>query len=413
MTRAFIIAATRTPVGRAGGALHRVSEHQLVAPLIDSLLHQTGLHPDQVDEVILGNAAGPGGNIARVSALAAGLPESVPGTSVDQQCSSALAAIDYAASRIKLGQAGCVIAGGVESVSTAPWRLSHPQGKTGMPQVYNRARFTPAPMNDPDMGVAAENVARTYHISRQAQDEYALTSHQRACAAADAGVFTPQITPIHTPDGIVDRDECPRPGLTLDKLARLKPAFVPGGTVTAGNSCPINDGAAVVMVVSAEVVATLGATRTLEYVDHATGAVDPELLGMAAVPACRRLLARHPELGMSEAAALSNIAVIEFNEAFASQTLASLNELSIDPARVNVHGGALALGHPYGASGAILMTHMFHQMLAGGSGDPANPARGTEASTASAILKPANPTYGLALVAAAGGVGAATLVRSG
>lgn len=453
MTRAFIIAATRTPIGRAGGFLHRVSEHQLVAPLIARVLTDAGLNPGDVDEVVMGNAAGSGGNLARVCALAAGLPDDTPATTLDQQCSSALAAIDYAAAQVALGRANCVVAGGTESVSTAPWRLSRPDDKTAMPRVYNRARFTPVPMKDPDMGVAAENVARECGITRQAQDRFAAQSHARACAAQGSGVFDDEITPVSTPDGVVSRDECPRPDLTVERLARLRPAFVAGGTVTAGNSCPINDGASVVLVVgegllqtivgddapaawaagspiggfntpsmllggappgvraqygSAHVLASrqpgqgpkhpvsvvepgashddpptaTGLTFALEYLDHAVGAVNPELLGLAGVPACQRLMSRHTELD------LDDVAVIEFNEAFASQALASLNALGIDPARVNANGGALALGHPYGASGAILMTRIFHQ------------------------LKSQPDAYALAIMAAAGGVGAATLVKA-
>jgi len=383
--RAFIVAAKRTAIARAGSGLRSVPEHGLVAPVITELLASSGLSPADVDEVVLGNAAGPGGNVARVSLLEASLPHSIPATTIDQQCSSALAAIDYGASLVRLGKARCVVAGGVESVSTAPWKLSRPVGRTGMPQVYTRARFTPAPMNDPDMGVAAEAVAREYGVSREAQDSFALSSHRRASEARAAGAFREEIVPVGTADGVFDTDECPRPNLSERQLAALRPAFVVDGTVTAGNTCPLNDGASAVLIVDERWLDELGAAFSVEYLDHRAGATDPELLGVAAAPACEKLLAAQQGL------ALDDIALIEFNEAFASQTIASLRLLGVDPERVNLQGGAIALGHPYGASGAILITRLFHQLMAG-SHPPG--------------------TLALALMAAAGGVGAATLLRS-
>ncbi|GIF06978.1 thiolase family protein [Actinoplanes siamensis] len=386
LTEAVLIAARRTPVGRAGGTFDGISADRLLAPVIRACLRDARIEPHQVEQVVIGNAAGPGGNIARVGALAAGLPVTVPATSIDQQCSSALEAVNFAARLVQTGAARVVVAGGVESVSTAPWRQTRPRNRLETPRLYTRARFTPEGMADPEMGVAAETLAQRYQVSRERQDEFAAESHRRAVRARQTGTFAAEIVPLTGAETQVATDECPRPGLTVERLARLKPAFVPGGTVTAGNCCPLNDGASTVVVVSAQVARGLGHEYALAFADSGVGAVDPVELGLAAVPACANLLARHPELS------LADIEVIEFNEAFAAQTLACLDQLGIDPARVNRDGGAIALGHPYGASGAILTTRIFSQLLR-----TANPRAGRT---------------GLALMAAAGGVGAATLYRT-
>ncbi|MFI9639085.1 thiolase family protein [Micromonospora sp. NPDC051925] len=386
LTEAVLIAARRTPVGRAGGAFDGVPAERLLSAVIRAALRDARLEPHQVEHVIIGNAAGPGGNVARVGALAAGLPSTVPATSIDQQCSSALEAVNFAARLVQTGAARVVVAGGVESVSTAPWRQSRPRSRLEVPRLYTRARFTPEGMDDPEMGVAAETLAQRYHVSRERQDRFAAESHRRAIRAQERGIFAAEIAPLAGVAAEVSVDECPRPGMTAERLARLKPAFVPGGTVTPGNCCPLNDGASTVVVTSADVARTLGHEHALAFVDSGVGAVDPVELGLAAVPACANLLGRHPGLS------LADIDVIEFNEAFAAQTLACLDQLRVDPARVNRDGGAIAIGHPYGASGAILTTRIFTQLVRTG-----NPRAGR---------------LGLALMAAAGGVGAATLYRA-
>ncbi len=364
---ACIIAARRTPIGRAGGALRTLPVEDLAAPVLTAALADAGLDPAEVDEVVLGNAAGPGGNPARVALLAAGFPLSVPGLTVDRQCGSGLEAIVLGARLIQAGAAEVVIAGGVESASTAPWRVERPLSATALPRFYGRARFAPAAIGDPEMGVAAENVARAFGISRERQDRYALDSHRKAVAAQRAGRFRAEIVPLAVAPGgaAIDTDECPRPDTGLDRLARLKPAFVEGGTVTAGNACPVNDGAAAVVLVSERRFRALAPAGGLRLVDAAAAGVDPNLLGIGPVAAVRRLLARRPDL------ALDRIDLVEFNEAFAAQVLASLDALAIPAARVNVAGGALALGHPYGASGAILVTRLFAEMVRA----PAAPAR--------------------------------------
>lgn len=355
MNSVYLVAARRTPVLRAGRQFAALRPEQLAAPVINALLEDAGLDGQVVDHVLLGSAAGPGGNLARISTLASRLPASVPASSIDAQCASGLEAIAAAARMIASGEAEVVIAGGTESASTAPWRLTRPHDPMEPVRRYARARFTPAPDPDPEMGVAAENIAAQFHIDRARQDEFALQSHHRALAAARAGRFTAEIVPVDTQHGTIAQDGCPRTNLTLDKLAALRPAFKPGGSVTAGNCCPINDGAAAVLLVGDGMLRRLSPDYALRYLGTGHGACDPEILGMAAVPAYQRLaralpgdFGRLPEL-------------IEFNEAFAAQALACLDQLGIDPGRVNRDGGAIALGHPYGASGAILATRLFWQ----------------------------------------------------
>ena len=355
MNEAYIIDAARTPIVRAGKEYSRIGADQLLARVINALLDRTGISPAQVDHVYAGNAAGPGGNIARVSAMASVLPDTVSATTLDAQCASGLDAIAAGARMIRCGEAHVVVAGGVESVSTAPWRVEKQSSVVDPPRLYSRARFTPVPDPDPDMGVAAEAIAQSYGITQERQDRFAMRSHQRALLAQSAGFYADELVPVGTGIGRVAADACPRSGLTLPKLAALKPAFVPGGTVTPGNSCPINDGAAAVILVSGQMCRALNANFALKYLASAHGACDPQVLGMAAVPAYRKLSSLLPP------ATASATPLIEFNEAFAGQALACLDELGIPEQNVNLNGGALALGHPYGASGAILATRLFWQ----------------------------------------------------
>lgn len=377
-----IAAAFRTPIGRINGSLAAIEPASLVAPLIRQILAETGLAADAVDDVILGNAANSAGNLARLAALEAGLPVSVPGMTVDRQCGSGLEAIALAARLIQAGAGRFYLAGGTESTSRAHLRLRPSVEPGGAPEPLRRARMAPDTIGDPDMGIAAENVATFAGISRGRQDAFALESHRRAVAAQQAGRFDGEIVPVETPAGLVTRDECPRETTSLEKLAALKPVFRPDGTVTAGNACPVNDGASLVLVTSLAEAQNLGLTVLMEVVDSAVAGVDPNLLGLGPVPAMQKLVARNPAL------AAAAIPFIEFNEAFASQVLASLDALGIDPVAVNRDGGALALGHPYGASGAILVTRLFAQMRNTGSG-----------------------TGALAMMGIGGGMGIATLFR--
>lgn len=373
-----IAAAFRTPIGRKGGSLAAVEPASLAAPLIRRILAETGLAGDAVDDVILGNAANSAGNLARLAALEAGLPVSVPGMTVDRQCGSGLEAIALAARLIAAEAGRFYLAGGTESTSRAHLRFRPPAEPGGTPEPVPRARMAPDSVGDPDMGIAAENVAAHAGISRARQDAFALESHRRAVAAQRAGRFDGEIVPV----GDIRSDECPRENTSLERLAALKPVFRPDGTVTAGNACPVNDGAAVVLVTSLAEARALGLSLLLEVVDSVVAGVDPNLLGLGPVPAMERLVARNPDLQAAK------IPFVEFNEAFATQVLASLDALGIDPAAVNRDGGALALGHPYGASGAILVTRLFAQMREAPAG-----------------------TEGLALMGIGGGMGIAALFR--
>ncbi|GGO70171.1 thiolase family protein [Nonomuraea cavernae] len=361
-----VVAARRTPIGNAGGALRAFGADELAAPVLRAVLDDAAL--DTVDDVVLGNVFGPGGNPARVAALRAGLDESVPGMTVDRQCASGLAAITLAAALIRAGEGEAYLAGGVESASTAPYRAWRPHSPGETPRCYTRAPFAPAEIGDPDMGPAADLVAAEAGISRQRQDAFAARSHARAVEAQRSGRFAAELVPI----GTADRDERPRPGFTAERLARFRPAFTPGGTATAANSCGISDGAAAVLLVSETVRRRLGLPG-LRLVASATRAVDPNRLGLGAVPAMKAVLDRVPD-------------VVEFNEAFAGQTLACLDGAGIDEQLAGPDGGAIALGHPWGASGAVLVVRLF-----------------------ATLVRTGRAGSGLAALSAGGGVGVATM----
>lgn len=375
MSASVVVAATRSPIGTAGRSLSGHTADRLAAPVLAATLARSGLAPDEVTDVVLGNCMGPGGDVARSAALAAGLPVHVPALTVDRQCASGLAAIEVA-DRFVRGGAPAVLAGGVESVSTAPWRHWPPVDGAD-PVRYERAPFAPEGWDDPDMGVANDLLAQEAGVTRARQDEYAARSHARAVAARDAGAFADEIVAI---DG-VDRDDRPRATLTLDKLARLRPAFRVDGTVTAGNSCGISDGAAAVAVVDEATHARLGLPG-LRILATATAGVEPHRPGRGLVPAVRAAVQR-------SGIGLAALDALEVNEAFAGQVLACCDELGLDPLRVCADGGALALGHPWGASGAVLVVRLFHRLVTQRRG-----------------------TLGLAAIAAGGGQGVAMVVQA-
>ena len=368
-----IVEALRTPIGRAGGALRQVTAPLLAAPLLARLVSP---FDDQPDEVILGNCMGPGGDVTRVAALAAGLPVGVPGLTVDRQCGSGLAAVTVAAAQVAAG-GGLVLAGGVESASTQPWRCWPPLGDAAARR-FLRAPFAPDGHPDPEMGEAADALAAAYGIDREAQDAYAARSHARAVATAAAGGFDAEIVPLAE----LDHDERPSPRLRPDRLARLKPAFGEHGTVTLGNACGINDGAAAVAVLDVERYARCGRPG-LEIVATATAGVPTDRPGYGLVPAVEQALD-------GAKLRLDDLAVVELNEAFAGQILACCRALDLDPGRVCPQGGALALGHPWGASGAVLLVRLFSQL----------------------VRTPRPGAYGLAAIAVGGGQGVAMVVRS-
>jgi 3-oxoadipyl-CoA thiolase len=368
---AFIVSAVRTPVGRAGGALAGIRPDDLAAVAIRACVDRAGFDPSAIDDVILGctNQAGEDNrNVARMAALLAGFPVDIPGQTVNRLCGSGLQAVASAAQAIKAGEGTALVAGGVESMTRAPYVML----KSGMPwsrEVPPTAdstvgwRFT-NPQMPPEwtipLGMTAEKVARLYGISREAQDAFAAESQRRTAAARAEGIFTDEIVPVSVPgpDGtstIVRVDEHPRPDTRLDTLAALRPAFTtePGGTVTAGNSSGINDGASALLVLAEEATS---ATRPLaRIVTTAVAGVDPSLMGMGPVPATRKALAR-------AALTIDQIDLIELNEAFAAQSLACMKELGLDPARVNVYGGAIALGHALGSSGSRILTTLVHAL---------------------------------------------------
>jgi acetyl-CoA C-acetyltransferase len=353
-----IIAARRTPVCRSNGALRELRAHELLAPVLARLLSDSRVPKEAVTDVVIGNAVGGGGNVARLALLEAGLPVSVPGVTVDRQCGSGLDAIVLASRLVAAGGNPVYLAGGVESISTAPLR-AHRNDDGGL-EFFDRAQFVPHGFGDPDMGVAAENVAARFAVSRDRQDAFALRSHQRAVAAAAAGSFTAEIIPLETSAGTVESDDGPRPRLTAGVLQRFPAAFVDAGTVTAGNSCFDADAASAVVITSLARARELGAEDGLVVLATDTAGVEPGLLGIGAAVAAERLLGAR---GLSAA----SLGLVEFNEAFASQTLACLDHLGIDPLRVNADGGALALGHAYGASGAVLVTRLLAQARRSGA----------------------------------------------
>ena len=342
MNEPVIVAARRTPIGEAGGVLRHVPVERLGAPVLRAVLDDVGIEPEVVDDVLLGNVLGPGGNPARIAALEAGFGPAVPGSTVDRQCASGLSAIVTAAAMIRAGMGEVYLAGGVESPSTAPWRAWRPRSASEPPTFYARAPFAPAHVGDPDMGPAADLVAAEAGVSRQRQDAFSARSHARAVAARREGRFAEELVPVAG----VSEDQRPREGFTLERLARFRPAFTENGTATAANSCGINDGAAVVLM-------TTEATRRqwglpgLRLVDTRTSGVDPNRLGLGAVPAMRAVLRD----GTPE--------VVEFTEAFAGQALACLDAVGIDEHTASGDGGAIALGHPWGASGAVLAVRAF------------------------------------------------------
>ncbi|MGG5174153.1 thiolase family protein [Pseudarthrobacter sp. J1763] len=352
-----VVAGLRTPICRAGGQLRNVKVHELMAAVWEGLLNTTDIPGTSITEVLMGNAVGGSGNPARLSLLEAGIPPSVPALTVDRQCTSGLDAIVMAARYIQAGAGEIYLAGGGESISTAPLRATRGADNSLTP--YSRAQFAPIAADgsgDPDMGIAAENVAVFSKISRQSQDEFALRSHQHALESITRGTFAGETT---QGQWCLAHDDGPRASLTAGILSRFPPAFVSGGTVTAGNSCFDADAAAGVLVMSLAQAQQFGISSGMVFVEAASAGVSPELLGLGAAAAAKKLRVSG---GMEDESHWPAGSLIEFNEAFAAQTLACLYELGLDPSQANRSGGALALGHAYGASGAILVVRLMSQL---------------------------------------------------
>ena len=360
-----IAGAVRTPIGAFGGTLADVSAPTLGATAIRAALERAGIAPDTVDEVIMGNVlqAGLGMNPARQAAIAAGIPESVPAMTINKVCGSGLKAVALAAQAILAGDAEVVVAGGQENMSAAPYLLSKARTgyRMGHGELYDSMILDGlwCALADCHMGVTAENVADRYGVSRENQDRFAAESQRRAAEAIAAGAFADEIVPVEIQSRkgtvVVDRDEHPRPETTAEKLAGLRAAFKRDGAVTAGNASGINDGAAAVVVMSRRRAEELGVRPLASIRSWASVGVDPTIMGIGPVPATRKALAR-AELDVRD------LDLVEANEAFAAQSVAVLRELELDPEKVNVHGGAIALGHPIGASGARVLTTLLHGM---------------------------------------------------
>ena len=387
-----ILSAVRTPVGRYGGTLKSLNSGQLAAVAIKEAIDRAGIKPEQVDEVILGEVrqTTESSNVARVAALRAGVPETAPAFTINRLCASGMQAVASGAQQIAFGQADIVVAGGTESLSNAPIYLRNSRFGGDNPKlVDSNAEAGQQPQetygSGLGMGITAENVAERFSISREDQDAFALESQRRAAAAISEKRFADEIVPVEVKGkkGSVwfTEDEHPRPDTTIEALSRLKPAFKQNGTVTAGNACGRNDGAAALVLTSGSHAEKLGLKPIARIVDWTAVGVSPEVMGIGPVPAVKKLLER---TGLT----LGEISLIELNEAFASQSLAVIRELNLDSSRVNVNGGAIALGHPLGATGAKIMTTLIYE------------------------LKRRGEKYGIATLCVGGGQGMAILVEA-
>ena len=357
MRETVIVEAVRTAVGKRNGGLSGMHAADLSAVVLNELLERTGVGPEIIDDVIWGCVSQVGdqsSNIGRYAVLAAGWPESIPGTTVNRACGSSQQALDFAVQAVMSGQQDVVVAGGVEVMSRVPLGAARATGMPYGPKVL--ARYDNFSFNQ---GLSAEMIAKKWGLSRGQLDEYSVQSHERAAAAQDAGAFTDQIVPVFTYDGaqesIVTADEGVRRGTSVEKLAALKPAFVDDGLIHAGNSSQISDGAAALLVTSSEMAVGLGLTPMVRYRAGAVTGADPVLMLTGPIPATEKVLSK---AGIP----LSEVGAFEVNEAFAPVPLAWIAETGADPRRVNPLGGAIALGHPLGASGAVLMTRMVHHM---------------------------------------------------
>ncbi len=363
MPRAVVISAVRTPIGRYGGTLSGVRPDDLAALVVAAAVERSGIDPERIDDVYLGCASQAGEdnrNVARMAVLLAGLPQSVPGMTVNRLCASGLTAVVEASRAIQAGDGELFVAGGVESMSRAPLVMAKGEqpfarGNVIAYDTHLGWRF-PNPRMEAmfplePMGETGENVAERWGVSREDQDAFAYRSQQRWRAAQEAGRFADELVPV----GEVAIDEHPRPETSLEKLGSLRPAFRAGGTVTAGNASGVNDGAAALVIANEETAAELGVEPLGRFVGSAAAGVDPRVMGIGPIPAVQKLLAR-------AGIAVGDLDLVELNEAFASQSLAVVRELGLDEETVNVNGGAIALGHPLGMSGARLVVSLLHEL---------------------------------------------------
>lgn len=391
MREVVIASAVRTAIGTFGGTLKDVEVTQLGAVVIKEALKRAKVDGKDLDEVIMGNVlqGGLGQNPARQAAVKAGIPYEVPSMTINKVCGSGLKSVNLAAQAILLGDADIIVAGGMENMSRSGYlatgtRWGNKMGNAGLIDLMIKDGLWDV-FNDYHMGITAENIAEEWNLSREEQDEFAATSQQRAEKAIEEGRFEDEIVPVEVPQRkgepiVFKTDEHPRPGTTVEKLAKLRPAFKKGGTVTAGNASGINDGAAALVLMTAEKAEELGIEPLARIKSYASGGVDPRIMGTGPIPATRKAL-KKANLKVED------LDLIEANEAFAAQSLAVLKELNFNPEIVNVNGGAIALGHPIGASGARILVTLLHEM------------------------RKRNSKYGLATLCIGGGQGTATIVE--
>lgn len=366
MTEVVIVAAVRTPIGSFGGSLKDISTVDLGSLVIKNAIERAGLEPEQVDEVIMGNVlgAGLGQNVARQMSVHAGVPVTVPAFTINKVCGSGLKAVQLAVQAVLCGDAEVVVAGGAENMSQAPYILPNQRwgsrmGNATVVDTMLRDGLTDG-FEDYHMGITAENVAEQYGITREDQDSFALQSQKRAVAAVESGRFKEEIIPVEIPQRrgeplVFDTDEFPRKDVSLEGLSKLRPAFQKDGSVTAGNSSGINDGAAAVVVMSAEKAKELGITALATIKSYASAGLDPKVMGCGPIYASRKALEK---AGLT----VADLDLVESNEAFAAQACAVAKELNLDLEKVNVNGGAISLGHPIGASGCRILVTLLHEM---------------------------------------------------
>ncbi|SCX86628.1 acetyl-CoA C-acetyltransferase [Alkaliphilus peptidifermentans] len=367
MREVVIVGAARTPIGNFGGSLSSLTAVDLGVVAAKAAINRAGITPDMIDEVLVGNilSVGLGQNPARQVAIGSEIPETVPAMTINKLCGSGLRAISMAAQFIMLGDADVVLAGGIESMSNAPYtipkaRWGHKMGNGEIIDTMILDGLTDA-FNNIHMGITAENIAEKWNFTREEQDQFALNSQHKAEKAQKEGRFKNEIVPVVIPQRkgdpiVVDIDEFPKHGLTIEKLGKLRPAFKKDGTVTAGNASGINDGAAMLVVMSKEKADELGLKPLVTIKSYGSAALDPKIMGYGPVPASEKALAK---AGLT----IEDIDLVEANEAFAAQSLAVVKDLKLDPEKVNVNGGAIALGHPIGASGARVLTTLIYEML--------------------------------------------------
>ncbi|BCJ85446.1 thiolase family protein [Effusibacillus dendaii] len=357
---AVIVSAVRTAIAREAGAMRSLLPQQYGAAVMKEALRRANLDGSQIDDVVMGNCLAGGGNMARLTLLEAGLPLDISGFTIDRQCGSGMNAVGLAAEGIWSGRGEIFIAGGTESMTHRPFMMARVEKAFDRnPPRFVNARLSPDSIGNPPMGITAENLAEKYSISREEQDQFALESQQKMARAMQEGRFKEQILPLTIKEGknefVFDTDEHPRPGTSMEALSKLPPAFKQGGSVTAGNSSGINDGAAALVIMSRQKAESLGLEILAKVTAYDVAGVDPNIMGIGPVPAVQKLLKR---TGLQ----LDQIDLIELNEAFAAQVLACNRELKMDMSKVNVNGGAIAHGHPIAATGAILVTKMVYEM---------------------------------------------------